>query len=233
MAALGLYLAFRAAYVYTGRWFFRLLGLVAILSATARLLAVFFLLYEAVIPVLFDRRSRSSAFSFVTIAASVFFVAIISIVNPRYFLVSFLSELTSGNLASNDSIGNRLASLQWALQHLGQMLTFGGIHSNEFLTLSRAVDSEIILRSLQFGLAGFFLIVLVIYYYFHKYRSYDTYFLLLIMLWTSLTNAAASNFVLCPFLLLYGFACREVSIRKNLSAPSLLEAGDAPNPVVA
>jgi hypothetical protein len=68
---------------------------------------------------------------------------------------------------------------------------------------------------MQFGWLGFVLLNLMIYFYFDKYRSYGMLFLLGIMLWTSITFTAASNFVFTPFLLLYGFVCRDAGLHER------------------
>jgi hypothetical protein len=209
VASFGLYVAFRAAYVYTGQVKYRLMCLISLLLGTARMLTIFFVLYEILLP-LFMRHGSARKLKFSLIAAVVcaLAVGIFSILNPEYFIGAFYRELTSDGLEQNYSLTNRLETIEWGLENWERIVTIGGIASNEFRNFDRAVDSEAVLRSMQFGITGFLLMVVLVYGYFHKYRSYDTFFLLAIMLWTSLTASAASNFVLCPFLLVYGFACR-------------------------
>jgi hypothetical protein len=223
IAGLALYLTFRGAYVYSRRSLYRLLCLFAVALATARMLVVLFLLYEVVLPLFnFRRDSRAARFSLVAMVLCTAGIAITVMLNPSYFLVSFYDEITNQGLETNYSITNRLETLNWALDNWVRIVTIGGVPSEEFRNFSRAVDSELILRSMQFGLAGFVLVVTMVYGYFHKYRSYDTYFLLAAMLWTSLTSSAASNFVLIPFLFVYGFACRADA--KSRRRPSALIA---------
>jgi hypothetical protein len=209
IAGLALYLAFRAAHVYTGRTIYRLLCLVTVVLATARMLTILFMLYEVLLPLLnFKKKSRTTSFSLLALASFAIGVAIMVSINPNYFIGTFYQEIALNSINSDYSVTNRLETLNWALENWGKILTFGGVPSDVFRNFSRAVDSELVLRSMQFGLMGFVLIIAMIYSYFHKYKSYDTFFLLAVMLWTSLTSSAASNFFLCPFLLIYGFACR-------------------------
>lgn len=229
LAGLSLYLVFRTAYVYTKQQGYRIWCLLAVLLATDRSLTVLFILYEIIVPLFKAGKGlgRRIAFSLLALAALVTATAALWAANPDFFLRTFYEQVGGGNqtLSQNYSLTNRLQSLEWARDNLDRIFTIGGVPSEVFRNFSNAVDSEAILRSMQFGIWGFFLIVLMVYGYFHKYRSYDTYFLLAIMLWTSLTSSAASNFVICPFLFLYGFACRarakaESAARAGSGAPT-------------
>jgi hypothetical protein len=228
LAGLSLYLVFRTAHVYTKRQSYRIWCLVAVLLATDRSLTVLFILYEIILPVFKagKGRGRRLGFSLLALGALVAATAALWFANPDFFLRAFYEQVGAGaqTLGQNYSLTNRLESLQWAGSNLSRIFTIGGVPSEVFRNFSRAVDSEAILRSMQFGIWGFFLIILMVYGYFHKYRSYDTYFLLAIMLWTSLTSTAASNFVICPFLFLYGFACRA---RAKADSAVLAGRGDA------
>jgi hypothetical protein len=216
IASLSMYLVFRAAYVHTGQMRYRLLCLFTILLATARMLMIFFVFYEVILP-LFHRKRTAQNLRFSLLALLVCGIAVLSLgfINPNYYIGTFYQQLNNEGIDQNYSLTNRLETINWALENWQRIATIGGVPSDEFRNFSRAVDSEVILRSMQFGLVGFLFIVLMIYGYFHRYRSYDTYFLLAIMLWTSITSSAASNFVICPFLFLYAFACRAVAKAKT------------------
>ncbi len=217
MASITMYLVFRAGWVRYRKERYRLLSLFSVLVPAARMLGILFVMFETV-ATFFSRGRRRSALIFLAgaflIAAGFLFLAAYYL--KGFLLFQFASEVSSHGLSSNYSYTNRLATLKMAYDNLDKIFLFGGIHSNDFLNLSRAVDSELLLRSLQFGWLGFVLLVLMLYYYFDQYRSFDMLFLPTLMLWTSLTFTAASNFQFTPFLLLYGFVCRDAFFRAKL-----------------
>jgi hypothetical protein len=216
VASTAMYLVFRAGWVRYRKQRSRVLSLLSILVTTSRMLTLFFALYEVVIP-LFSRRQRRGSMLFLIVGGIVTAVGIFVLANyvKGFLLINFFRELSSGGLSQNYSYTNRLASVHMALDNVDKIFLFGGIHSEEFLNLSRAVDSELLLRSLQFGWFGFLVLVLMLYYYFDKYRSMDMLFLPALMLWTSITFTGASNFVFTPFFLVYGFVCRDDFLRRH------------------
>jgi hypothetical protein len=216
VASMALYIVFRAAWLRFGLVRYRFLGLAAIVVSSARMLTVFFILYEVLAP-LFIKDERKKAVPFLLIGGglSAILLFLIARFMHDFFLLQFISNLQQSGLSNNDSYTNRLETLHLAMDNLDKIFLFGGIHANDFLSLSRAIDSEVLLRSMQFGWLGFVLLNLMIYFYFDKYRSYGMLFLLGIMLWTSITFTAASNFVFTPFLLLYGFVCRDAGLHER------------------
>jgi hypothetical protein len=225
VASTAMYLVFRAGWVRYRKQRAHVFTLLTLLVTTARMLTIFFVIYEAILP-LFSKRQRKGTLLLLGLGGVVAVAGIFILANyvKGFLLLSFVKELSSGGLAQNYSYTNRLASFHMAMDNIDKIFLFGGIHSDDFLNLSRAIDSELLLRSLQFGWLGFVLLVLMLYYYFDKYRSMDMLFLLGLMLWTSITFTGASNFVFTPFFLVYGFVCRDDYLRRRHALPPPLDS---------
>lgn len=216
IASTTMYLVFRAGWVRYRQSRYHILSLLSLLVSAARMLSILFVAFE-VVAMFFSRTQRKNAI-FLIVGGGVIsciFLFVAAHYLKGFLLFQFASEVSNEGLKGSYSYTNRLETLRMAADNLDKIFLFGGIHSNDFLNLSRAVDSEILLRSLQFGWLGFVLLVLMLYYYFDQYRSLDMLFLLALMLWTSVTFTGASNFQFTPFLLLYGFVCRDDFLRKK------------------
>jgi hypothetical protein len=205
VASYVLYLSYRSLFVFHDKKSYLYLAFIAVVLSTAKMLLLFFVVFEIIIPMMTGRQKASFFIAGITVSAGVVAAAQIF---PEYALFQIVREFNDAGADGIYSLTNRLASYQWLLDNLDQAMAFGGPVSRDFLQL-RPVDSELVLRSMQFGLIGFALINALVYYYFARYRGRNARFLLWSMLWTSLTFTAASNFVFLPFLLLYGLVCRQ------------------------
>jgi hypothetical protein len=206
-AGMALYLVVRGAAIVLRRRSMIYLSIIPIIIGGARNALVIFLLWEIFIQVpLYWRRNSALA---VTGLLLIFTATITLLAFPRLITGVFIfNSLTSPTrFAEGVSVVNRLRSFQWALQHWQQVATFGGLTSAELADRiswqGGGVDSELVLRSLQFGFTGFLCLLASNIWTGFFWRNPDSWFIVVFAIISSLTNAMLTNFVLFPFIIIY------------------------------
>jgi hypothetical protein len=207
-AGLVLYLVVRGAAVALRRRWMIYLSIIPIIIGGARSALVIFLIWEIVVQIpLYWRRNFALA-----MAAIVFiFVGIITLIAfPRLITGVFIFNslnTSPAQFAEGVSVVNRLRSFQWALQHWQQVATFGGITSAELANWiswqGGGVDSELVLRSLQFGFSGFLCLLVSNIWTGFFWKNPDSWFIVVFAMISSLTSAMLTDFVLFPFMIIY------------------------------
>jgi hypothetical protein len=215
-AGLALYLVIRAAAIVLHRRRLIYLSIIPIFIAGARSALIIFVLWEVVAQLVFHwRRNLALAMTGLFILfAGLMALMVFPRFATRFFLFSSFN-VSSTQFAEGFSVVNRVRSVEWAFQHWQQFVTFGGITgaelANRISWQGSGVDSELILRSLQFGFVGFLCLVVsnVWIGFFHK--NPDSWFVLFFVVVASLTNSMLSEFVLFPFVIIY---CLCINITK-------------------
>jgi hypothetical protein len=208
VAGLAIYLVIRGAAIVLRRRRLIYLSIIPIIIGGARTALVVFLLWEVVAQsISYGRRNAAKA------ARGLFFLFIVTApflafpqLSSRVFLFrSFAVSPTE--FSRGFSVVNRLRSIEWAIQHWQQVVTFGGVTSSELASRiswqGSGVDSEIVLRSLQFGFVGFLCLLASTVWTGFYWRNPDSWFVVCFVMIASLTNAMLSNFVSFPFVIVY------------------------------
>jgi hypothetical protein len=207
-AGLVLYLVVRGAAILLRRRWMIYLSIIPIIIGGARSAMVIFLLWEIFVQLpLYWRRNFALAVAalFLTFAAIMTLLAFPRLITGVFVFSSFDASPTQ--FAEGFSVVNRLRSFEWALQNWQQFATFGGITSAELANRiswqGAAVDSELILRSLQFGFTGFLCLLASNIWTGFFWKNPDSWFILVFAMISSLTNSMLTDFVLFPFTVIY------------------------------
>jgi hypothetical protein len=207
-AGLALYLIIRGAAIVLRRRRVIYLSIIPIIIGGARSALIVFLLWEVFAhSLLYWRRNFAFAMTGVLflLAAIVTLIAFPSLITKVFLFRAF--DVLPEQFAAGFSVVNRLRSIDWAFEHWQQFVTFGGITSAEMTAQTvwqgSTVDSELILRSLQFGFTGFICLLISNVWTGIFWRNPDSWFILFFALISSLTNAMFTDFVLFPFVIIY------------------------------
>lgn len=207
-AALVLYLVIRGAAVILRRRQFAYLSIVPIIIGGGRSALIIFLIWEIFVQsLLYWRRNFALAMlglSLVSVGAIVL-LAFPHLLSGLFLYRAF--DVSAAQFSEGFSVVNRLRSIEWALQHWPQFVSFGGITSRELASRmswqGSALDSELILRSLQFGFAGFLCLLASNVWTGLFWKNQDSWFILFFAVISSLTNSMLTDFVLFPFVIIY------------------------------
>jgi hypothetical protein len=207
-AGLAMYLVIRGAAVILRRRGLTYLSIIPIIIGGARTALVVFLLWEVVAQTIFYWRRNAALATPGVLLLIVGIVALLAfphLVRSVFLFRSF--DVSPAQFVGGFSVVNRLRSMEWALQHWQQFLTFGGITSaeqaNRISWQGSGVDSELILRSLQFGFAGFLCLMASTVWTGFFWKNPDSWFVVCFVMISSLTNAMLTDFVLFPFVIIY------------------------------
>jgi hypothetical protein len=207
-AGLALYLIIRGAAIVLRRRGLIYLSIIPIIIGGARGALVVFLIWEICAQsVLYWRRH----FALPITGLLLLFAAFLALWTFPHLITSvflFRSfDVAPSQLAEGFSVVNRLRSIEWALQHWQEFVTFGGITSGDMASRiawqGSSVDSELILRSLQFGFAGFLCLLASNVWTGLYWKNSDSWFILVFAMVSSLTNSMLTDFVLFPFVIIY------------------------------
>lgn len=207
-AGLILYLIIRGAAIVLRRRWMVYLGIIPIVIGGARDALVIFVVWEMFVQFFYHLRRNFAvaAMGFLLLCAgmTIFFIF------PNLFAELFIFKsftVSQSQFVEGFSVVNRIRSIEWAIQHWQEFLTFGGITSAEMTARitwqGSGVDSELILRSMQFGFMGFLCLLAANVWVGLFWKNPDSWFILFFALVSSLTNSTLSNFVLFPFVIIY------------------------------
>lgn len=216
------YLLGRFLTTYTDRYRYVVLaGLLALVSS-ARMALITIVITEAIVlglPVLRSRKPEIQARTLVIMALPATLISLM-LVAYHPFLSRFLSAAVSGDLIqtilSTHSVQHRSQSYNYLINNPENFFT-GGLVTANFHTF--AYDSELVLRTLQFGFVGYLAFKLpLLACWLRGIQKSDTRLrrlgavLVLVSLFSSLTMTTSSNMY---FILLYGvlIAAGETSSR--------------------
>jgi hypothetical protein len=213
LAGLICYLLTRCvAIAFNKRWIIYL-AIIPLVVTGARMTALLFFVWDVVIPILYSRR-RKRVLGW--IGAAVFVIALLVTFIPDIFgkvfiFAQFIQFNTLDLLMASDSIWNRFVGFQWALRHWGALVTTGGITAADFAdyeSLFFPVDSELVLRSMQFGVIGFASLCAMNLWQGYERRDADWWFCVFIVLGSSLTTSVTTHFIVFPFIILYNLVLK-------------------------
>jgi hypothetical protein len=207
-AGLAIYLIIRGAAVVLRRRGLIYLSIIPIIIGGARSALIVFLIWEVFAQaLLYWRRNFVLAITglLLLLAGILALWAFPNLITRVFLFSSFATSPTQ--FAEGFSVVNRLRSIEWALHHWPDFVTFGGSTSaemaNRIAWQGSAVDSELILRSMQFGFLGFLCLLASNIWTGFYWKNTDSWFILVFVMVSSLTNSMLTNFVLFPFVIIY------------------------------
>lgn len=176
------------------------LAFIAILLSGARMSLITFIVFEIFI-ISFEGGFNFKTFKNFALKGLAFLALFVIAYFNLEFVRFIIDELLAGKTMQSDSIVYRAYMYDWLFNSGSFALFFGGLPYEKFPGF---VDSEWVMRVLQFGFVGFFLMYLpYIYFSLLKYRNINYYFLIINCLFVSLTTFTISNYVIIPFIILY------------------------------
>lgn len=157
-----IYIVCRGICLYQHKTWPLLFALVAILLSANRTLAVIFVVYEsiAMAHVLGFRKFFTRAC--IVVLITVFAVAVLSQVGVHLYLLQFIFDEIGVEIVSTNSVTERLKTVEIFLANFPQHGLTGGFSMSALADAAHVFDSELMLRTLQFGIVGVLCLVVVI-----------------------------------------------------------------------
>lgn len=154
-ASTALYIVCRGIFVYQGKSWPLLLVLISILLTANRTLGVIFVLYESIAIAHVMGFKRFFTRASVVVAISVLTVVAVSYMGVDLYLLKFLNEeVGGGDVESTASVVERLKTLDLFIENAPRHALAGGFSSSSLASAEHVFDSELMLRTLQFGVIG-------------------------------------------------------------------------------
>lgn len=209
-AGIIMYLLLRSLYVIERRVIYLILIFIALFLTGWRLGLLIFICYDIVYANLLSSRrflARAILFACIPLFMFLFYAIDINQLFPKLMIWDVISNLNYQAIVEGFSYTNRLQALQFWLDNFSTYL-FGGFTSDQIQNYGYAFDSELLLRSLQFGFIG-----LCLFWLGHitpllskrLYLSRDGQFLVFFLLSTSVTVTTSTNVFVLPYIALYTF----------------------------
>lgn len=218
------YLLARSAALALNRRWMIYLAIIPLMLTGARMTTLIFFVWEVVVPLIYSQY-RKLALMIVGLAAGS--VVGLYFMFPEIFESSFLfAQFARMNtiqlIIASDTVYNRVEGIRWSLSHLDDMLTTGGITVAQFTAYESskfAVDSELILRSLQFGFFGYICLCVMDLWPGYNRKDADWWFLVFLVLASSQVITFTTQFIIFPFVILYGVVLKAARDARTLAAP--------------
>lgn len=223
-----IYISLRAHYaIYRNHIVFIPIVLALVITAN-RTLAAFFVAFEAYRLIVDKGLSRFlvvASIAAIGVAAGIFILIEFDI---RLYVIDFIfDELMSGGLSQSDSITGRLNTYDFFMFSLPKYWLIGGFSSADLAYYGGVFDSEIMLRTLQFGIPSGLAIATIALLPRCPGASVDWWFLPAIALAASLTTTLVTSVVYMIALAIY----REAVLYRAEPAPA--PGSSTPAPVMA
>lgn len=198
-----------------------LIAMTTILMTANRTVAIIFLLYELIASMHATGVLRSSLRALALMLAAAATLAIIASVGGNLYLLTFLSEeLGDGGVAYSASVVERMRTLEFFFAYAPEFLALGGFSSSDLANTEHVFDSELMLRSLQFGVTGLACMAVIVLVPRAGRRTPAWNFLFFFALFASLTTTFMTSIVYLMVIALY----KEAVIRADFgNSPAMLQ----------
>ncbi|MEI9889048.1 MAG: hypothetical protein WDN08_21605 [Rhizomicrobium sp.] len=208
VAGFSCYLIARSAAVLSGRRWMTYLALIPLTIGGARMATAIFLLWEVILPIFVSqhRAIAISIFGAFVVAAYVVFMTAPDLLAEIYFVKTLMDYNSIDRLISSNSAFTRIVGIQWALNQPLSTWLLGGMTAAEISAFSInffTFDSELTLRSMQYGLVGYGCLIAMNTWSGYSIRKLDWWFGIFLVLAGALANFVATNLAIFPFLILY------------------------------
>ncbi|WP_143473830.1 hypothetical protein [Limnohabitans sp. G3-2] len=211
-----IYIVCRGIFLYQRKTWPLLFALFAILLSANRTLAVILVAYETI------SMCRLLGFrKFFTLASGFVFFSVLTVwgisqAGIDLYLLKFLNEELGDGVGSTASVVERLKTLEIFLENLPKHALTGGFSSSDLAGVEHVFDSEIMLRTLQFGIIGVVCLVLVILVPRKGERSDTWAFLFVLAFLASLTTTLTTSVVYAVALAFYKECVVNVDARTKI-----------------
>ncbi|HEX8415507.1 MAG TPA: hypothetical protein VF637_16740 [Sphingomicrobium sp.] len=199
-----IYISLRAHYALYKRYIVFVPITLAILLTANRTLAAFFVVFESY------RLIAERGFVRFFIVAS---IVLVSVVVSLFILIEFdvnlyviqfiFDEVLGGGLSQSGSVTGRLTTYDFFVSAFPRYALLGGFSSDDLAYYGGVFDSEIMLRTLQFGVAGTLALSAAILLPRRRGASIDWWFLPAMALAASLTTTLVTSVIYTVALALY------------------------------
>lgn len=199
-----IYISLRAHYALYKKYIVFVPITLAILLTANRTLAAFFVAFES-----YRLIAERGFVRFFSVAAIVLFSAsaclfILIEFNVNLYVIQFIfDEVLGGGLSQSGSVTGRLTTYDFFVSSFTRYALLGGFSSDDLAYYGGVFDSEIMLRTLQFGVAGALALAAVILLPRRRGSSVDWWFLPAIALAASLTTTLVTSVIYTIALALY------------------------------
>jgi hypothetical protein len=220
-----LYVASRAIFVYQRKAWPLIVALLAIILSANRTLGLLFILFEAI--------AFGSEYGFRRLISRASVVALFCVVvlfvlaqsNVDLYIFSFWrDEVVSGEVQSSASVQVRLETLQLFLDNVARYGLSGGFSASALVDADHVFDSEILLRTLQFGVLGVGCLGAIILVPRAGPRNSSWVFLFVLALFVSLTATFMTSVVYAMVIAFYKESLVRSSPRGNSRRVSVARA---------
>jgi hypothetical protein len=181
----------------------------------ARTAFIIFLVWEIVVPIFSSKYRKVGLYSVLVVGVA---VTAMILFYPEFFgqifvIDTFIQLYNRNTFATAASIFNRIYGAQYALSRPLSQWIIGGMTAQEmaaFTTNIFSFDSELVQRSLQYGLIGYASFLAINLCAGYDRKNWDWWFSVAMVAVGSLTNSVATNVILFPFLILYNVCLRRI-----------------------
>jgi hypothetical protein len=218
-----IYIVCRGIYLYQRKTWLLLFAFFFILMTTNRTLAVIFVTYESIAMVHVLGFSKFCANLGGLVLIGVFIIAVLLIVSPNLFLFQFVLDEIGGEIMSSNSVVERLKTVEIFLENLPQYGLSGGFSASTLADAAHVFDSELMLRTLQFGIMGVLCLVVVILVPRRGSLTSSWNFLFVLAFLTSLTTTLTTSIVYLVALAYYKECVVRADTRSMLAARGSME----------
>lgn len=202
-ASLVIYIVSRGVYVSTGKSWPLLLALFSILISANRTLAVIFVAYESISMARNMELKKYLVWLLVVIGSTLFIVFISSALKIDLYLLKFLNEEWGSGITETASVTERLKTFDFFVAYFSDHAILGGFSSSALAGIEHVFDSELMLRTLQFGIVGVVCLIIIILVPRAGPRTTSWLFLFAIAFLSSLTTTLTTSLVCMMALAFY------------------------------
>jgi len=214
-AGFATYFLIRSLAVITRRRWIIFVTILPLVICGARTAFIIFLLWEIIVPVFNSKYRKVGLYLLLVVGVA---VAAAILFYPEFFkqifvIDTFIQLYNTNTFTTTASIFNRLYGAQYALSRPLSQWIIGGMTAQEmaaFTTNVFSFDSELIQRSMQYGLIGYASFLAINLCAGYDRKNWDWWFSVALVAVGSLTNAVATNVILFPFLILYNVCLRRI-----------------------
>lgn len=199
-----IYISLRAHYALYKKYIVFVPITLAILLTANRTLAAFFVVFES-----YRLIAERGFLRFFTVASTVLISAGLSLFiliefDVNLYVIQFIfDEVLGGGLSQSGSVTGRLTTYDFFVSSIPHYALLGGFSSDDLAYYGGVFDSEIMLRTLQFGIAGTLALAAVILLPRRRTTSADWWFLPAIAFAASLTTTLVTSVLYTVVLALY------------------------------
>ena len=202
------YFTIRCIAVLLRRRWIVYLSIVPLLLCGARAATAIFALWEILLPIFSPRYRKVGMYAlFVTVTCVILGILFFPELFGQLFIFNVFWDAYSHNqLAATESVFNRVYGFQWAFDRPAFTWLLGGTTANQIASFQNDVfglDSELVMRSVQYGLPGYILIAATTLCAGYNRKDGDWWFGVVMVGFGALTNYVATNVIIFPFLILY------------------------------